>query len=69
MCIFNVGDKVIKNGAYIASGTVRSVFTTSKGHVRVVFEFDTIPGMLHIFSPENLEKIADDYTRTIPEFH
>lgn len=63
--MYEIGDKVVKKGSYVAAGTVRSVFTTSKGHVRVVFEFDKIPGMLHIFSLDNIEKIDNEYYREI----
>ena len=63
--MYEVGDRVLKKGSYTTSGTIRSIFTTSKGHVRVVFEFDVIPGMLHIFSLDNIEKIDNEYYRTI----
>lgn len=41
-------------GSYEATGTVISSFKTLAGEERVVFEFDMIPGMLHIFNPNQL---------------
>jgi len=41
-------------GSYQAAGTVVSEFNTKAGDTRVVFEFDTYPGMLHIFTPKQL---------------
>lgn len=53
---FQIGDIVDKvGGGYQARGTVRAVFTTNAGVERVVFEFHSHPGMLHIFAPHQLE--------------
>lgn len=53
---FQIGDKVYKHsGSYRAYGYIRAVFTTRAGLQRVVFEFEGFPGMLHIFTPEQLE--------------
>lgn len=41
-------------GSYQAAGTVVSEFNTKAGDTRVVFEFDTYPGMLHVFTPKQL---------------
>ena len=54
----NIGDKVRKvGGSYQATGYVVSIFDTTQGKTRVVFEFEAFPGMLHIFTPEQLEVI------------
>jgi len=42
-------------GSYQASGTVVSTFQTLAGETRHVFEFDEPKGMLHIFSPAQIE--------------
>jgi hypothetical protein len=55
---FGVGDKVRKaTGGYRATGTVVAAFATLAGERRVVFEFDAVPGLLHIFSEAQLEPI------------
>ena len=46
---FKTGDKVCKPSGYAFDGTVVSVFTNTKGEVRLVVELD-YNGMLHIFS-------------------
>lgn len=51
----SIGDKVIKtSGDYKYSGIVVSIFTKLSGKIRVVVENDD--GILHIFSPSQLEK-------------
>lgn len=58
-CTFAKGDHVRKfKGTYVAEGVVRAVFETSLGKELVVFEFDSHPGMIHIFSPNQLEHIT-----------
>lgn len=42
-------------GAYQANGTVVAEFLTLAGKPRYVFEFDSPPGLLHIFEPEEVE--------------
>lgn len=55
---FKEGDKVRKvGGSYQADGYVVGVAVTLGGAVRYVFEFETYPGMLHIFNETQLEKI------------
>jgi hypothetical protein len=49
-----IGDKVRKPKGYSFDGTIRSVFENSKGETRIVAELDG-NGMLHIFSPSQLE--------------
>lgn len=49
-------------GSYQATGTVVSRFKTLAGRDRVVFEFDSPAGMLHIFDEGQLE-YADGETR------
>lgn len=50
-----VGDRSEKiGGSYQASGEIRAVFTTRAGLKRAVFEFDSPPGLLHIFNPDQL---------------
>jgi len=41
-------------GSYQAAGTIISEFDTKAGEKRVVFEFNTYPGMLHIFTPKQV---------------
>jgi hypothetical protein len=52
---FSVGDTVIKPVGYPFPGTVLAVFATSTGAIRIVVESRTAPGLLHIFSPEQVE--------------
>jgi hypothetical protein len=49
-----IGDKIRKPKGYSFDGTIRSVFENSKGETRIVAELDG-NGMLHIFSPNQLE--------------
>ena len=55
---FFVGDKVSKPKGYAFDGVVVSVFSTLSGKLRIVAELTTSngEGMLHIFSPTQLEK-------------
>jgi hypothetical protein len=56
-----VGDKVRKaGGSYQATGTIKAVFQADDGSPRYVFRFDNPPGLLHIFSGNNLERITAD---------
>lgn len=55
---FQIGDRVWKPRGYVYPGTVVSVFENLAGDVRLVVESDLAPGMLHIFSPTQLEKAA-----------
>ena len=53
------GDAVRKKRGYAFPGVVLSTFPTLRGETRVVVEC-TIPGcqgMLHVFNPDQLEKI------------
>lgn len=53
---FKEKDRVEKvGGSYQAVGTIVGAFKTLDNKERYVFEFDNPKGMLHIFSPENLE--------------
>ena len=45
-------------GSYQADGYIISRFTTTAGAERVVFEFNEPKGMLHIFTPEQIEEKA-----------
>ena len=55
---FSVGDRVRKiGGSYQAEGFIVGVAVTTMGQVRYVFEFETFPGMLHIFNDSQLESI------------
>lgn len=58
MSEFAVGDRVRKVKGYAFDGIIRAVFTNGAGDVRVVAELDRgLPAdMLHIFSPNQLEK-------------
>ena len=51
---FKTGDKVCKPKGYAFDGIVVSVFTNTKGEVRIVAELEG-NGMLHIFSESQLE--------------
>lgn len=57
-----VGDTCKKVKGYVFNGVVRSVFTTLSGEERLVVELLNLNddgngnGLLHIFSPEQLEK-------------
>lgn len=59
--MFRVGDLVSKPKGYSFDGNVRSVFQTLAGEVRIVAELTTSNGlgMLHIFSPSQLEPRKD----------
>lgn len=46
-------------GSYEAAGTIVSRFKTRSGAWRYVFEFDSPPGLLHIFSGRQLMRIDD----------
>jgi hypothetical protein len=62
---FERGQKVKKvGGGYQATGTIVSCFYTLAGDERCVFEFDIYPGMLHIFSPKQMEKLEYDHLKT-----
>jgi len=57
---FQNGDKVRKiGGSYQARGYIVGVAVTTTGDVRYVFEFETFPGMLHIFNEGQLELVED----------
>lgn len=54
-CGFYVGQDVQKKSGYEYPGTVVSIFRTSIRAIRLVVEHQTSRGMLHIFSPDQLE--------------
>lgn len=52
---FRIGDHVDKRaGAYEFPSTVQAIFTNRAGNVRLVCESTQIPGLLHIFSPQQM---------------
>jgi hypothetical protein len=54
---FAAGDRVKKiGGSYEATGWIVAAFRTRGGSERYVFEFEALPGMLHIFGPDQLVK-------------
>lgn len=53
---WTVGDAVRKPKGYPYPGEIRAVFTNRAGDVRLVVESDLAPGMLHIFSPTQVER-------------
>lgn len=58
---FKVGDRARKvGGSCQATGTIRVVFLTRNGEQRFVFEFDELPGLLHIFGPAQIEPMVDE---------
>lgn len=50
------GDAVEKISGYRFDGVVRATFLTGAGLTRHVVESEASPGLLHIFSPEQLRK-------------
>lgn len=54
---FYVGQKVCKPKGYPFPGEVRALFTNRHGEARLVVESTVLPGMLHIFSPTQVERI------------
>jgi hypothetical protein len=61
---FNKGDKVRKvGGNYQAYGTVVCTGVTSLGKTLVLFEFDSIPGMVHLFGEAQLEHVEAHLVR------
>ncbi|NDB82445.1 MAG: hypothetical protein EB127_06860 [Alphaproteobacteria bacterium] len=58
---FAEGDKVRKvGGSYQATGYIVGIAVTTTGDVRYVFEFETFPGMLHIFNEGQLEHAKEN---------
>lgn len=56
--VLDPGDRARKvGGSYEATGTIRSAFKTRNGQQRYVFDFDEPPGLLHIFSHDQLEEV------------
>lgn len=56
---FEIGDQVHKVTGYRWPGVVVAVFATTAGKLRIVVEC-TVPevqGALHIYSPEQIEKV------------
>lgn len=49
-------------GNYQADGWVVGAFMTRAGLLRYVFEFEQIPGMLHIFTPEQIVFVDENPT-------
>lgn len=49
-----VGDHVVKVAGYAFPGEVVASFRTKSGAQRYVVESDDLPGLLHIFAPEQL---------------
>lgn len=54
MPTLRVGDRVAKKRGYSFIGTVQSAFTKRNGETRIVVEMDCT-GMLHIYSPQDVE--------------
>jgi hypothetical protein len=52
---FEVGDFICKPKGYKFDGVVVSIFENTSGQIRIVAELEN-NGMLHIFSPSQLEK-------------
>lgn len=53
--MLEVGDRVYKPKGYPFPGTVVARFTTIDGALRFVVECITLPGLLHIYSLDQLE--------------
>jgi len=58
--VLQVGMKVYKLSGYAFDSTVVAVFRKLDGETRVVCESDVIPGLLHIFSPQQVRPIEPD---------
>jgi hypothetical protein len=61
--MFKIGDKVRKPKGYAFDGIIVSIFENTSGEIRIVAELEG-NGMLHIFSPSQLELrqlLAEDY--------
>jgi hypothetical protein len=52
--MFKIGDKVRKPKGYAFDGIIVSIFENTSGEIRIVAELEG-NGMLHIFSPSQLE--------------
>lgn len=49
------GDRVLKTGgSFEATGTIVAAFNNTSGDARYVMEFDVPPGMLHIYTANQL---------------
>jgi len=60
---FQVGDRVRKTGgSYEAEGFIVGTAVTTMGQLRYVFEFESYPGMLHIFNEGQLEYAVKNFT-------
>lgn len=59
MSEYGTGARVYKPEGYPFPGTVVSAFRTLEGHTRYVVESDLAPGMLHIFSGEQLSLMLE----------
>lgn len=58
--MIHVGDRAQKvGGSYQATGEIRALFTNRAGQSRAVFEFDSPPGLLHIFNLEQLKPMSE----------
>lgn len=59
---FNVGDAVAKKSkeSYPFDSTVVAIFLKLDGQTRMVCESDLLPGLLHIFSPSQMELAAPE---------
>lgn len=63
---FTVGEWVFKQeGSYKATGTIIAVSETSRGNIRYLFEFDLFPGMLHVFSEDQLQSATSDRSAVV----
>lgn len=51
------GNQVWKPKGYAFEGTVVAAFVTFQGHERYVVESRLSPGLLHIFNPDQIEKV------------
>ena len=61
-----IKDLVRKRKGYAFTGEVRAVFTNMAGKERIVVEMLDSGGLLHIFSPEDVEPIGEALDRKEP---
>jgi len=63
-----IKDLVRKKKGYDFTGEVRAVFTNMAGAERIVVEMLGSGGLLHIFSPSDVEPIGDAASRLSATF-
>ena len=65
---YNQNDKVYKPSGYPFPGVVLGSFITMAGKERVVVESTELPGLIHIFAPDQLALFVEDDQPKLPIF-